>query len=72
VRQQARQAFVVGQVVEVFADQVADQFPELVARVYDDEKCSTPFVSNFLLFLLFRPERLIVHASASFLTILIG
>jgi len=35
VRQQARQAFGVGQRVQIFADQGADQLPELVARIYE-------------------------------------
>jgi hypothetical protein len=35
VRQQARQAFVVRQAVEVFIYQRADQFPELVAWIYE-------------------------------------
>ena len=35
VGQQARQALGVGQRIQVFADQGADQFPELVARIYE-------------------------------------
>jgi hypothetical protein len=35
VRQQARQAVGIRQRIQVFADQGADQLPELVARIYE-------------------------------------
>jgi hypothetical protein len=35
VRQEARQALIVRQRIQVFFDQGADQLPELIARIYE-------------------------------------